>query len=48
MIEGIAKLQNIVIPDVGESQDLLAARMENCIITGVKCTGKIAGKIVLH
>ena len=44
MIEDIAKLQSIVIPGVGASPDLLVAQTENCIITGVKCTGKIVGK----
>ena len=48
MIEGIAKLQSIVIPGVGASPDLLVAQTENCIITGVKCTGKIVGKMFIQ
>ena len=44
MIEGIAKLPNIVTLDVGEYQGLLVDLMENFITTGVKCIVKIVGR----
>ena len=44
MIEGIVKLPNTAILDVGESQDLLVDRMENFITMGARCTEKIVGK----
>ena len=47
MIEGIAKLPNIVTLDVGESQGLLVDLMENFITTGVRCIVKIVGRYIL-
>ena len=47
MIEGIAKLPNIVTLDVGEYQGLLVDLMENFITTGVRCIVKIVGRYSL-
>ena len=44
MIEGIAKLPNIVTLDVGEYQGLLVDLMENFITTVVRCIVKIVGR----
>ena len=47
MIEGIAKLPNIVTLDVGEYQGSLVDLMENFTTTVVRCIVKIVGRYSL-